>query len=193
MGRRGSSAPFKPGVYVFPGGVTERTDFMVRPRNSLSSGIAQHLAVANSQRFANALAMTAIRETFEETGLLFGSPDGDIGPVDHQSWKIFREKQLSPDLRLLDYLGRAITPSDQHLRFHARFFATSHQNLQGTLTTDEELEDLDWVKLSGPHEKEMMIVQKAMLAILAKSLSGARTAPARLIFNRRRKNRVKTV
>ena len=146
MGRRGSSAPFKPGVYVFLGGVTEKTDFQVQPISGLPSGVAQHLAVANSHRFANALAMTSIRETFEETGLLFGSPGKTIERVNHRSWNIFREKKICPDLRLIEYLGRAITPSDQPLRFHARFFATSYQNLHGNMVTDGELEDLGWLK-----------------------------------------------
>ena len=89
--------------------------------------------------------MTAIRETFEETGLLFGSPGKTIERVNHRSWNIFREKS-GPDLRLIDYLGRAITPSDQPSRFHARFFATSYQNLHGNMVTDGELEDLGWLK-----------------------------------------------
>ena len=96
MGRRGSSAPFKPGVYVFPGGIMEKTDFQVQPISGLPSGVTQHLAVAHSYPFANALAMTAIRETFEETGLLFGSPGKTIERVNHRSWNIFKEKKYVP-------------------------------------------------------------------------------------------------
>jgi 8-oxo-dGTP pyrophosphatase MutT (NUDIX family) len=135
--------------------------------------------------------MTSIRETFEETGLLFGSPGKAIERVTHRSWTIFREKKICPDLRHIDYLGRAITPSDQPLRFHARFFATSYQNLHGNMVTDGELEDLGWLKLSASHEKKMMVVQQVMLGKLANYLSGAREPPARLIFNGPRQNSIK--
>ena len=37
MGRRGSKAKFKPGVYVFPGGIVERDDYVVQPKKKLKT------------------------------------------------------------------------------------------------------------------------------------------------------------
>ena len=61
-----------PNAWVFPGGVIDKKDFKQNITSSLDSKIIKKLAVANNFNFANALAVTAIRETAEETGLLLG-------------------------------------------------------------------------------------------------------------------------
>ena len=72
MGRRGSKAKFKPGVYVFPGLIVERDDYVVQPKKKLKTQYTRKMAVANSHRKANGLAMCAVREAFEEVGLTLG-------------------------------------------------------------------------------------------------------------------------
>ncbi|MGR8919704.1 MAG: NUDIX hydrolase [Gammaproteobacteria bacterium] len=183
MGRRGSRARFKPGVYVFPGGVLERCDFHARPASSLHPGLTPELAVGGSPRRADALAMAAVREAFEEAGLLFGSA-GHVGNVRHASWRQFRERELAPDLGALDYLGRAITPSHRPLRFHARFFGVPYERFEGELAGDGELEDLRWVRLDRRADLPMMIVQQLILDTLGERLAGRRAPPQRLIFLR---------
>ena len=140
MGRRGSEARFKPGIYVFPGGLLERQDYAARPVRELDPDIPPRMAVAGSTRKASALAMAAVREAFEEAGLLFGVA-GEIGDVKHDTWNEFRRRAVSPDLRELDFLGRAITPAFQPMRFHARFFSVHADHFEGELKGDGELED----------------------------------------------------
>ncbi|MEX2482609.1 MAG: NUDIX hydrolase [Gammaproteobacteria bacterium] len=187
MGRRGGKARFKPGVYVFPGGILERSDYRARPLHTLGPEIPPLMAVGRSAAKANALAMAAVREAFEEAGLIYGKP-GDIGNVNHTSWSEFRRRTLAPDLGNLDFLGRAITPTVQPIRFHARFFAIDIEHLDGELAGDGELEDLRWVRLDRTAGIEMMMVQEMILATLGKRLAGQHAPPQRLFFSWGRRN-----
>ena len=58
-------------------------------------------------RRVRALALTAVRETFEETGLILGRPAPPAsvaGP-----WREYRQAGALPDLSVLSYIARAIT------------------------------------------------------------------------------------
>ena len=187
MGRRGSKARFKPGVYVFPGGVLERCDYHARSAGELDAHIAPLLAVRNSPSKAAALAMAAVREAFEEAGLLFGVP-GDVGGVNHATWIEFRRREVAPDLGKLTFVGRAITPSFQPIRFHARFFSVDADHLEGELRGDGELEDLHWVRIDRPTGLELMIVQEMIMKTLNERLCGRDAPPQRLFFNWGRRN-----
>lgn len=187
MGRRGHKARFKPGVYVFPGGVLERSDYRVHPASELDETILPMLAVGNSRSKATALALAAVREAFEEAGLLFGIP-GTVGNVRHETWAEFQRRNVSPDLNALKFIGRAITPSVQPMRFHARFFSIAAERLEGDLKGDGELEDLRWVRIDKPTGLELMIVQEMIMKTLFKRLSGKNAPAQRLFFNWGRRN-----
>lgn len=187
MGRRGGAARFKPGVYVFPGGGLERSDYLARPVRELAADVLPLMAVGRSGAKANALAMAAVREACEEAGLLFGVP-GAIGRVRHATWDEFRRRELAPDLGELSFLGRAITPSFQPMRFHARFFSAPAELFEGDLKGDGELEDLRWIRLDDTAGLEMMAVQEMILKTLRQQLSGQPAAPQRLFFNWGRRN-----
>src|SRR5260370_32692564 len=78
---------------------------------------------ATAQR-ARALAVAAVRETFEETGLMLakplkgGAPEEDFG----EHWHGFLDKGFAPALDCLDLIARAVTPPGRPRRFNARFF-----------------------------------------------------------------------
>lgn len=187
MGRRGSKARFKPGVYVFPGGGLERPDYRARPAHALDPTSAPMMAVGGSEAKATALAMAAVREAFEEAGLLFGVP-GDVGRVRHHSWEEFRRREVAPDLRELSFIGRAITPSFQPIRFHARFFAVDADHFEGRLEGDGELEDLRWIRTDKTEGLEMMMVQEMILNTLTRRLAGHPAPAQRLFFSWGRRN-----
>jgi len=187
MGRRGSKARFKPGVYVFPGGGLDRADYRAQPARPLAEALVPQLAVASSQTKANALAMAAVREAHEEAGLMFGVPVS-VGRVSHASWDEFRRAARAPDLGALQFLGRAITPSHQPIRYHARFFAAPADMFSGELAGDGELEDLRWIRIDDTAGLEMMEVQKLVLDTLVHRLAGRELPAQRLFFNWGRRN-----
>jgi 8-oxo-dGTP pyrophosphatase MutT (NUDIX family) len=181
MGRRHQAARFQPGVYVFPGGMIERSDHLAHSISDLDRSITAKIAVGGSHGRAAALAMAAVRETFEETGLVVGAP-GEVGPSRDPTWSRFRELGLAPDLQQLGYIGRAITPSAQSIRFHARFFFVSDEHVRGDIVASDELEDLQWVSLEKLETLPVMTVTKLMLETLNRRLAGEITTAPFLSF-----------
>ncbi|MCC6887647.1 MAG: NUDIX hydrolase [Hyphomicrobiales bacterium] len=143
MGRRSRRAAFVPDFYVFPGGRLDPLDYQVRPATPLSPLLTDGMGVRGSKRLAEALAVTAVRETFEETGLLLAE-SGDVGIVSHPDWLYWKARGLAPGLHHLGYFGRAITSPLSPIRFNARFFIVHSDLLQGQLGGSGELSELDF-------------------------------------------------
>ena len=166
MGRRPSKSSFMPGVYVFPGGAVDACDARAKPSSKLSHNCAEHMAVGGSAARAQTIAMAAVRETYEETGLLI-TQTGHPGVVNDESWQAMANLGLSADLSVLRYFGRATTPADQPKRFNARFFicsATEVANLDAdNLKDNDELLDLRWVPTHNPDELPLRRVTQFLL------------------------------
>lgn len=144
MGRRHAGLAFAPGRYVFPGGRVDRSDAFVRPAGALRAEVAARLQRSATPRRAQALAAAAVRETFEETGLLLARPAEVPGRVP-KGWADFAAAGMAPAFDCLDYVFRAITPPDRPRRFNARFFLVDGRHLHGTIRNSAELEDVAWV------------------------------------------------
>jgi 8-oxo-dGTP pyrophosphatase MutT (NUDIX family) len=141
MGRRSRRAAFVPDFFVFPGGRVDPGDYAVRPATPLDLTAAKRMAVHGDSSLAEALAITAVRETFEETGLLLAGR-GDVGEVANAEWAHWKASGLAPQLDRLTYFGRAITSPVSPIRFHARFFIVGAEALQGELAGSGELSEL---------------------------------------------------
>jgi 8-oxo-dGTP pyrophosphatase MutT (NUDIX family) len=129
MGRRAARHRFVPHHYVFPGGRVDRADYTAPSLSPLPPESLRKLCDSCTPRLAQALAVAAVRETWEETGLVLGDAAGE---------------RIRPDLRHLQYALRAITPSQSPVRFHARFFLVEGERLAGSLRSNGELLDLAW-------------------------------------------------
>lgn len=141
MGRRSARAAFVPDFFVFPGGRLDPADGTVRAATPLDADAVKRMAVRGNVAFAEALALAAVRETYEETGLLLAEI-GDPGDVAHPEWAAWRALGFAPGLHRLRYFGRAITSHSSPIRFHARFFLTRDTELRGTLGGSGELSEL---------------------------------------------------
>lgn len=168
MGRRRPKAAFIPDAYVFPGGRVEPDDRRAVPAAPLTAETAARLGDA---AMARALAVAAVRETFEETGLLLGGA-GDVGRVAGPSWAAMRALGMAPALNRLSYIGRAITPTDSPIRFHARFFVAPARHVAGKLAGSGELLDLRWVTLEQARRLPIIDVTEFMLEEVGCLLSG---------------------
>lgn len=186
MGKRHEKSRFKPGVYVFPGGGLEAADRRVQVHSALDASIPPRVAVGNSLLAANALALAAVRETYEECGLLVGVP-GDLGENPLPSWQDFRRRGVRPPLGALRYLGRAITPSPQPIRFHARFFAVAAELVTGDIDDTHELGDLQWVPVAQVQDLNVMPVTLLMLEALVRQLEAGDPRAAFLSFQHGRR------
>lgn len=143
MGKRPASAVF-PEFYVFPGGRVDKSDAVIPTATPLSARTLNDLRERGgcTPSLARACATAAIRETFEETGLLLAGP-GDVETHDG-IWSEFAKLGIAPAHDRLAFLGRAITPTSAPRRFHARFFVADADALTGKLKGNGELSELDW-------------------------------------------------
>jgi 8-oxo-dGTP pyrophosphatase MutT (NUDIX family) len=171
MGQRAGKHKFMPGAYVFPGGKVDGHDAQVQPASRLSDEAMRHLTRAASPLRAGAIGKTAIRETYEETGLLLAAP-GDLGEPSDATWAEVKGMGLAPDLRHLDYLGRAITPPGSPIRFHARFLVADARHMRGELGGSGELLNLHWIAIDEALHLPIADVTEFMLIELKRFLEG---------------------
>lgn len=155
MGKRHRKHAFIPDAYVFPGGGLDLSDASVPAHGTLSDAEVSRMDVDGDHGKAQALALTALRETAEETGLVLGTPG--VLPDTSQTrdpangWSHYRAHGLMPDIAPVHYFGRAITGPWSPIRFHARFFIvalTPNQTLAGDLGGSGELLDLQWISVA---------------------------------------------
>ena len=144
MGTRGADAVFLPSRRVFPGGATDAGD-----------------AALPLPPFA----ATAIRELWEETGLILGRPGAFAPPP---GWTAFAATGHRPDADGLLPVFRAITPPGRPRRYDARFFLADAARIAGgpdaPLGGDGELSDLAWVPLDAAAAQPLPFVTAVALA-----------------------------
>ncbi|WP_419912539.1 NUDIX hydrolase [Hoeflea sp.] len=179
MGKRHSAHAFMPDTYVFPGGRRDRGDGYVPAADKLHPAVEEKLMnrmpkPASAFR-ARALAIAAVRETFEEVGILIGGP----GPaIRHQDWSAFAHRSLAPRLSPLRYVARAITPPGRTRRFDTRFFACFRDEIgYADAISSTELLDLKWVGLSEVGDVEMPRITQAIITELVNELSNDPSLP----------------
>lgn len=136
MGRRAAKHVFMPDVYVFPGGRRDRHDHALPYGGDLNPLVMEKLLAGTSGRMgparARALALAALRELREETG---------IRPAEEAGF----------DLGTLRYVARAITPPGAVRRYDTRFFLCLCDETVFDMShfgDTDELEDLQWLDIA---------------------------------------------
>lgn len=171
MGRRAPGHVFMASKWVFPGGRVERSDFTAAAASDLSPIETARLLREAPARRARALALAAVRETFEETGLLLAAPApaaSIAGP-----WREFRAAGALPDLAALSYVARAITPPGRTRRFDARFFMADARALLHPEPTSGsgELDEIAWLPLGETRSLDLPAITRFVLGEVAERLT----------------------
>jgi 8-oxo-dGTP pyrophosphatase MutT (NUDIX family) len=169
MGQRARGHKFMPDRYVFPGGRVDRADGYAPQGKALKPRVAKHLEKAATPHRARALAMAAIRETFEETGMILGNPikNADKPERVSESWRSFVDAGFTPALDHLEYLCRAVTPPYRPVRFNARFLVADGNRLEGDMGGTGELLYLDWVPIKDAMELHLPNITRRVLGDLS--------------------------
>lgn len=171
MGKRHDSHKFMPGKFVFPGGRIEPGDRRMLAAGMLDdrtdAALSARVVRPTSSR-NRALALAAIRETYEETGVMLGSADyGAPGIEIDGPWRAFVEAGVFPELDMLQFVARAITPPRRPKRFDTRFFAVDRELVAreepGFVGPDSELTELVWVPLSQARELDLPTITHVVL------------------------------
>lgn len=178
MGKRHAGARFMPGKFVFPGGRVEPEDRRMAAAGALDPHVEEKLNIRvrrPSPDFARALALAAIRETFEETGLAIGV--ADYGPPENPppgAWTRFAATGVCPALDAIDFLARAITPPGRVRRFDARFLIADARfitgRVEGAVHAEAELVELVWTPLDQALSLDLPSITRAALDDLKQAL-----------------------
>ena len=120
MGQRGAAAAFMPNRFVFPGGAVDAGDAAIPLARPPAKACLDRLADDSPRVAPPALAAAAIRELWEETGLILGAQGA--WPDAPPDWQGFATTGHRPDAACLSFVFRAVTPPGRPRRFDARFF-----------------------------------------------------------------------
>jgi 8-oxo-dGTP pyrophosphatase MutT (NUDIX family) len=174
LGRRHDGHKFMPGKFVFPGGRVEPLDRRMASATPITpqveARLMQHMPRPSAAK-ARGLVLAAIRETFEETGILLGTKVGEPARSPGGPWDAFAQTGVVPDLAPVHFIARAITPPARTKRFDTRFFAIDASQiaarLDGVVGPDTELTELVWHPIAAAARFDMPAITTAVLEELA--------------------------
>jgi 8-oxo-dGTP pyrophosphatase MutT (NUDIX family) len=172
LGCRDAAHAFMPNRYVFPGGRVDLADGYVPVATKLRDDVEDRLLRAATPARCRALAIAAIRETFEETGLIIGKkPRQPLGGSVDEPWRGFLDAGFAPALDSLDYIARAVTPPGRPRRFNARFFMADASAITGgAIKSNGELGDIRWVPLDEAQQLPVPTITSLVLGEVARLL-----------------------
>jgi 8-oxo-dGTP pyrophosphatase MutT (NUDIX family) len=180
LGKRHERHAFMPGKFVFPGGAIDAGDSRIKTATALDADSERRLLARMrrpSPMRARALALAAIRETCEETGLLIGRADERIRSVPSPAWQPFAEAGLAPNLAALTFVARAITPPGRARRFDARFFVARREDvvaeIPGIVGPDAELVELRWLNFDEARAENLPHITKVVLGEIERRLKNS--------------------
>ena len=178
VGKRHDKVVFMPGKFVFPGGRVDKSDNRVPVAAPIPKELETNLLKGSPKitpSRAHALAIAAIREACEETGLCLGRKSNGPTPALDGAWKPFAEAGLLPDPSGLFLIARAITPPGRVRRFDTRFFtadasAIAHR-VEGVIHAEAELVELVWVEIGSKPLADLHPMTKNVLNELERRLA----------------------
>jgi 8-oxo-dGTP pyrophosphatase MutT (NUDIX family) len=153
---------FAPGAYVFPGGSVEARDADPDLAWAGPDSDAWGAALRCTAALARALVCAAVRETFEESGVLLAGPTAatTVADTGADDWEADRRALIDGSLSLAAMLRRRalvvrsdlltpwarwITPEPESRRFDARFFAARLPEGQRARDVGGEADEVAWL------------------------------------------------
>ncbi|MBG0820240.1 NUDIX hydrolase [Planomonospora sp. ID91781] len=161
--RRKASMAFAAGAYVFPGGSVDPRDADQAVAWSGPSPAAWGEVFRADEGTARGLVCAAVRETFEESGVLLAgsSPTSVVDDTTGDDWEADRLALIDRTLSFADFLGRRglvlrsdllrpwahwITPEVESRRYDTRFFVAALPPGQRTRDVGGEADQVAWVR-----------------------------------------------
>ncbi len=196
LGRRHERHRFMPGKFVFPGGRIEPTDRQMAALAPLHeryvTRLMRHVRRPSAAKAA-AFALAAVRETYEETGLMLGVRTDAAINTPPGAWEAFARAGVIPDLSAIHFVARAITPPKRPLRFDSRFFAADAtaivHRVDGFVGPDAELVELVWLPITDARRLDMpgitAIVLEELQDRIAAAMSHEHPAPLYRMLHKR--------
>jgi 8-oxo-dGTP pyrophosphatase MutT (NUDIX family) len=179
MGQRHGNMAFMANKYVFPGGRLDPADLRIPVGSELMPHVAARASHGCTLSRARGLALAAIRETFEETGILLGTRAEKLPRTRAPAWKKFFSHGIMPRLDTLEMIARAITPPNRTRRFDARFFMADASLIAHALegAETEELLTPAWLTLEEARALDLPSVTRRVLDEVEARLNGDTARP----------------
>ena len=160
--RRHVDMAFAAGMCVFPGGGVDKRDFDHEIGWAGPSAADWAVLLDTDEAFARALVCAAVRETFEESGVLLAGPTEDtvVEDTTGEDWETDRRLLEGREVSFTEFLDRRglklrtdllrlwgswVTPVFEPRRFNARFFVAEMPAGQITRDVSTESEEVVWL------------------------------------------------
>jgi len=177
--RRHVDMAFAAGMCVFPGGGVDKRDFDADIGWVGPSPAEWAQRLDTDEAFARALVCAAVRETFEESGVLLAGPTEDtvVEDTTGEDWEADRHRLETREVSFTDFLERRglklrtdllrfwgswVTPVFEPRRFNARFFVADLPAGQATRDVSTESDEVVWLPvrdvIRAVDEHEMLML-----------------------------------
>ena len=184
MGKRAASHVFMPNKFVFPGGRLDFIDQRLSVPSDLSGPVAGRLQKETRKDVSNhklrGLALAAIRETYEETGLIIGRKTTQKLTTNNAVWQRYFDHGVEPPLDKIDFIARAVTPTYRSRRFDTRFFMIFDDFIQtdpdDMIKASGELLDLHWLTLAETQKLDLPTITRWIIDMVQQRLKLSRDA-----------------
>jgi len=204
MLRRRSSMAFAAGAYVFPGGSVDAADADAGIPWAGPDAAEWGRRLDAPAELARVLVCAAVRETFEESGVLLAGPDAGtvLATTGDAQWEADRRDLLAGALSLAELLRRRglvlrsdllrpwarwITPVTEARRYDTRFFAAALPGGQRARDVSGEADETAWLEpaaaLESAARREISLFPPT--AVTLGELRACGTVPAALAARRR--------
>jgi 8-oxo-dGTP pyrophosphatase MutT (NUDIX family) len=163
MLRRRASMAFAGGAYAYPGGGVDPRDdeHQIRWAGPTRAWWAKRLGTDDTS--AQAVVCAAVRETYEEAGVLLAGPTPDtvVGDTTGEDWEADRAALVARDLSFAEFLDRRglvlrsdllgvwtrwITPEFETRRYDTWFFVAALPEGQRTRNASTEADRTVWIR-----------------------------------------------
>lgn len=193
--RRAATMAFAAGMYAFPGGTVDPRDTTVEPGWAGPTPAEWAARLGLDEPTARAVVSAAVREVFEECGVLLAGPDRStvVGDVSAADWEAARVALIARELGFAELLAdrglvlrsdlltpwaRWLTPEFEPRRYDTYFFLARLPAAQVTRDVGGEAEQVVWDRPEVLAELPMLPPTLATLRSLSgyPSLDAAMTA-----------------
>jgi 8-oxo-dGTP pyrophosphatase MutT (NUDIX family) len=186
MLRRRASMAFAGGAYAYPGGGVDRRDDeqQIRWAGPTRAWWADRLAV--DETAAQAIVCAAVRETYEEAGVLLAGPTPDtvVGDTTGEEWEADRAALVARDFSFAEFLDRRglvlrsdllgawtrwITPEFETRRYDSWFFVAALPEGQRTRNASTEADRTVWIHpadAAASYDKGELLMMPPTIATL---------------------------
>lgn len=199
MLRRRASMAFAGGAYAYPGGGVDPRDddHHVRWAGPTRAWWADRLGV--DETAAQAIVCAAVRETYEEAGVLLAGPTADsvVGDTTGADWEADRAALVARELSFAEFLDRRglvlrsdllgawtrwITPEFEARRYDTWFFVAALPEGQRTRNASTEADRTVWItpgEAAAGYDKGELLMMPPTIATL-RQLTAYETAAGAL-------------